>query len=284
MMIKIFVGVVIFALAAALAFGAYVSFTKKNKFTGIVAVILALVMVVALAIVPGSIHQVNEGEAAVVRQFGKAVDIRKPGMHFDLNITKNYQIWDTKVQTIEIETPAYSSDAQLLTLAISFQYKIMSDKLLNIVAEYGSMEALDTRITSVVLDKTKSVFSSYTAMNIIAERSSMSDRVEEILLSTIGESYFVTVTEVAVKNIDFSDAFEKAVEDKMVAEQNKLKAQYDAEATIVEAQAQADANKLLEKSLTDNVLKEKYIEKWDGKLPEVVAGNDTGIMIDMTEE
>ena len=52
-----------------------------------------------------------------------------------------------------------------------------------------------------------------------------------------------------------------------------------AERCSAETQAEAKANELLEKSLTDKVIQEKYIAKWDGKMPSVVAGEDTGIMI-----
>ena len=72
----------------------------------------------------------------------------------------------------------------------------------------------------------------------------------------------------------------------MIAEQNKLKADYenetkvakaeaDAKAKIVSAEATAKANDLLEKSLTDKILQEMYINKWDGKLPQVVTDGDT---------
>lgn len=283
MAIKIFIGVVIFLVACGLAFLAYVGFTNKKKFTGVVATLLALVAVVALCIVPASIHQVNEGEVAVVKEFGKAIDTRNPGIHFDLCVTRSYQYYDAKVQSIEMDSPTYSSDAQLIDLAISFQYKIMPDKLLNIIAEYGSIEALNTRISKVVLDKTKSVFSSYTAMNIIAERSSMSERVEEVLRSAIDESYYITVTEVAVSNIDFSDVFEKAVEEKMVAEQTKLKAQYEAEATLVAAEAEAKANQIISNSITDELLKMEEIEarKKHGWI--TVNGADA-VVVDTTNE
>ena len=64
----------------------------------------------------------------------------------------------------------------------------------------------------------------------------------------------------------------KLNKEKMIAEQTKLKAEYEAEAKVVAAQAEADANALLEKSLTDKILQEMYINKWDGKLPEVMTG------------
>jgi regulator of protease activity HflC (stomatin/prohibitin superfamily) len=90
--------------------------------------------------------------------------------------------------------------------------------------------------------------------------------------------------------MDFSDAFEQAVEEKMIAEQNKLKADYEnekkvatakanAEAKILEAEAEAKSNELLEKSITDKTLRDKYLDKWDGKLPSTMVGEDTMLMV-----
>lgn len=76
----------------------------------------------------------------------------------------------------------------------------------------------------------------------------------------------------------------------MVAEQKQLKAEYDnqtkiaqaeaeAKAKIVSAEAEAKSNELLEKSLSELILREMYIEKWDGKLPNVVAGEDAATIM-----
>ena len=127
-------------------------------------------------------------------------------------------------------------------------------------------------------------------MNIIADRASMSPLVEEAIKKAIDEKFYVDIQTVAMTNIDFSDAFEKAVEDKMIAEQQQLKANYenetkiakakaDAEAKLVQAEAEAKANDLLEKSLTDKILRQLYIEKWDGKLPSTVAGEAATMLI-----
>jgi len=101
----------------------------------------------------------------------------------------------------------------------------------------------------------------------------------------------VNVVAVVLTNIDFSDAFEQAVEEKMIAEQLQLKAEYEnqtkvaqaeaeAKAKLIAAEAEAKSNELLEQSLTDKILREMYINKWDGKLPSVVS--DGSLITDLT--
>ena len=43
--------------------------------------------------------------------------------------------------------------------------------------------------------------------------------------------------------------------------------------TIVKAEAEKQANELKQASLTDNLIKEKFIEKWNGELPKANGGN-----------
>ncbi len=262
---------------------------KKGAVSTVVAV-LALILVLSIVIVPASFHTVDTGEVAVVKHLGQAKEVKTSGTYFNLWITDKYQTYDAKVQNVSIETSAYSSDAQTMNLQMNLQYQILSDKVLDIANQYGSLEALNVRIQAIAIEKTKATLSSHKAMDIIANRASMSPAVEEEVREAVGNEYYVNIVSVVLTNIDFSDAFESAVEEKMIAEQQQLKSEYenqtkvakaeaDAKAKIVEAEAEAKANEMLEKTLTDNILQEMYIDKWDGKLPQVVAGEDANLMI-----
>lgn len=293
----IFIVLCIVGFAVAVA-----CFSNDKTVWGTLSAVLAVVMVFAFILVPFSFHTVDTGEVAVVKHLGKAKDVRTAGTHFDFWVTNSYQKYDSKVRTIEITTAAYSSDAQTMDVQMTLQYQIMAEKVIDIANQYGSLDILQNRIESIATEKTKAVLSAYKAMNIISDRAAMSPAVEEVIKSAVGEEYFVNVTAVVLTNIDFSDAFELAVEEKMIAEQKQLKAEYEnqtkiaqaqadadaklvsatanAEAAVIEAEAQAKANELLEKSLSQKILDEMYIEKWDGKLPDVVAGEEASdIMI-----
>ena len=98
------------------------------------------------------------------------------------------------------------------------------------------------------------------------------------------------VTDVNIIDFDFSEAFISAIEEKQVAQQKLLKAKTDkqtsitnaeaeAEAAKIKAEGEAEANKTLSKSLTSEVIANKKIEKWDGKLPKV--SGSTGTIIDI---
>lgn len=239
-MITIMIAAVLLALVV-LCIGVAV---KKHSSTGkvsVILVVLALFFALVLAIVPFSIHIVNTGEVAVVKYLGEAQSVKGAGMHFDLWMISQYDIYDSKVQNVDVVTSAYSSDAQTMDIQMTLQYHISTEKAIAIAEQYGSLDALRSRIEAIAIEKTKTVLSSYKAMDIISNRASMSPEVEAKIIDAITDEYYVTVSTVVLTNIDFSDAFEKAVEEKMIAEQKKLQAEYENEMKIAEAEAEAKA-------------------------------------------
>lgn len=303
--------IILFIIGIALAgFMSISFFDDRMNVKGTIAALVVFILVISLIIVPFSVRTIDTGEVAVVKHFGAIKEVKGPGMHFDLWITNKYNRYDTKVRTVEIETAAYSADAQTMNVKMTIQYQIMSDAVIDIATQYGNIDILENRITSVAIEKTKAALSSRKAMDIIANRATISPDVEAIITDAIGEEYFVNIVTVVLTNIDFSDAFEKAVEDKMIAEQAKLKADFEnetkvararaeaeaeleaakaeieiakanAEALKITAEAEAAANDIINKSLTDGVLQYIFYEKWDGKLPSAMTGNGAGIMVDI---
>ena len=213
---------------------------KMNVSSKVCLGIAALFLLVAILVAP-SFHTIDTGEVAVVKFLGEAKAVRTAGTHFDFWVVNTYSKYDAKVQNLDIATSAYSSDAQTMDVSMTLQYQILSDKAIEIAQEYGSLDVLQNRIQSIAIEKAKSVLSSYKAMDIISMRASMSPEVEGAIKEAIADKYFVTISTVVLTNIDFSDAFEKAVEDKMIAEQNQLRAEYENAAKIAAAEAEAKA-------------------------------------------
>jgi regulator of protease activity HflC (stomatin/prohibitin superfamily) len=301
MAIGIILGIILAILAIGAGIGA--AMVDSDAARGVLGVVCALLVIVFL-IVPFSFHTIQSGEVAVVKQLGKVNDAeRTAGTHFDLWITNSYTKYDTKVQTVDLTFSAYSADAQTMDVGMTLQYQIIPDKASDIATQYGSLETLQSRITSISTEKAKSVLSIDKAMDIIANRAQMSPAVEESIKNAIGENYYVNVVAVVLTDITFTDAFELAVEEKMIAEQAKLKAEYEnqtkiaqaeaeataklraaqaeieiakaqAEAKKIAATAEAEANKIVSDSITDKIIDKIYADSWNGELPEVIGNGD----------
>ena len=243
MTISLIIGVILLLACAACVYFSVHTLKKRNK-QGILYAIAGGVLGLAFLLVPFSFHTVQAGEVAVVKHLGKAEKVRTAGTYFDFWITETYEVYDAKVQNMEIKTQAYSKDTQTIDILMTVQYQIDSSKVIDIANKYGSLDILANRIESIATEKTKSKLSSYSAMNIIENRSTISPMVEEIIKGTVTEEYCVNIVAVVLTNIDFSAAFEKTVEDKMIAEQEKLKAEYEKETAIINAEKELEVAKL----------------------------------------
>ena len=236
---------------------------EKNAKKKVVGVSISLAAAFAmLLLVPGSFHQVETGTVAVVRRLGKITGKRDPGTYFDFYMTHSYEIYDTKVQQDKIVTSAYSKDGQTMELEVFLQYQVQIENIMKIATEYGKLDALQARIETVTVEKTKAVMSSAEAMTIVQNRSVFSNDVSEEVRRGISEDYYVNVKDVVLTNIDFTNEFEKAVEDKVIAEQEKQAsitraeaelevAKLEAQRKIAEAEGNGEAQKILARAAAE---------------------------------
>jgi len=244
----IIVGIVIIAIAnknAADKRKETESESIRRKFRNKIGSIVSIVGLALLILVPPSFHQVEAGQVAVVKSLGKVKGTRFPGTYFDFHLVNEYIYFDTTIQKLDVGTVSYSSDAQTMDIQMTIQYKIDATKAETILTEYINMDSLAQRIEKVADDNVKTVLSQYTAMKIIETRASISPEVERVIKSEVDDKYYVTVTAVNLTNIDFTDEFEKSVEDKVIAEQQKeaaiTKAEQELEVAKLTAQAKIEA-------------------------------------------
>ena len=235
---------------------------KSKKSTGGILLGISIIALAFTVFVPGSFHQVNTGSVAVVRKLGRIVDLRQPGTYFDFYMTNTYETYDTKVQQVEINTAAYSKDGQTMELEVFLQYQVQAENIMKIATEYGSLNALQSRIETQTIEKTKAVMSSDIAMNIIQNRATFSNNVSEAVRQGIADDYYVNVRDVVLTNIDFTDEFERSVEQKVIAEQEKQAAitraeaelevaKLEAQKKIEEARGDAEAQKIIAKAAAE---------------------------------
>ena len=279
---------VVIAVGAALL--AYTFYKARAFKLNVLGVIIAAIGIIGMIIVPSSFHTVEAGQVAVVKHLGEAKNVRTAGTYFDFWLTESYEYYDAKVQNMNITTQAYSKDAQTMNIAMNVQYRIDESKVIDIANHYGTIDLLANRIESIATEKTKATLSSYSAMNIIETRSTISPLVEQTIKAAVDEEYCVEIVAVVLTNIDFSAAFEKTVEDKMIAEQEKLKAEYEKETAIVNAEKELEVAKLqaqakIEKAKADAEAQIEVARAEAGsvKLKSIEVARALGFQINETE-
>ena len=245
-MIGIILALVLVAVIVGCVVGAVLFRSKKryNKKLFTVCVSVACAAFAVFMLLPFSVHTVEPGQVAVVKVLGKAEYVRTPGTYLDFWLTRQYDYIDTTVQQEEIDTMCYSSDAQTMDVTVVVQFQIQKDKAIDIDNNYNSLTRLTEKVRSISESNVKTVLSKKSAMNIIETRATVSPDVEQMIRETVEDNYYVDIVAVVITNIDFSDAFEATVEEKMIAEQQQLKAEYEKQKAIIEAEKELEVAKL----------------------------------------
>ena len=251
----------------------------KNILTNKKSIIISGVIIILLIISAFSFTTIKSGEVGIRVVFGKVVERKTTeGINFKIPFIEKIEKMNVKVQKTEITTSSSSKDLQEVFMSLAVNYRIDNEKAVDLYKTVG------TNYTSVILEPAieesiKAVTSRYTAEELITNRSEVSSKCMEELAKKV-EKYGLSVSEFNITNFSFSPEFEKAIEEKQVAEQKVLTAKQElekdkieAEKKIVIAEAEKKANELKEKTLTDKIIKEKMIEKWNGELPKVTGSN-----------
>ncbi len=270
----------------------------KPGFKGLKWIIAGLAAIIVAA---NSFTIVPAGNTGVVLTLGEvSKNSYDSGFHFKIPFIQQVEIMSNKIQVYETPASAVSKDLQTVSSNIAVNYRLISADSANMYEDVGN-DYKTVLIAPVVQECMKSATAKYTAEELITERQSVGDEVKAALDVKLND-YGIYIEKFNIVNFDFSDEFNNAIEAKQVAEQNLLKteteqkqvriiaqtdadkkviaAEADAKAILAQAQAQADANKLLNDSLTDKVIAYEQLQRWNGVMPKVV-GSDGGFLINV---
>ena len=259
----------------------------------------ALVIIIALIFAISCFSFVPTGHTGVVTLFGKVEDYTlDSGVHFKNPFARVIKM-DNRIQKESVELSCFSSDIQEVEVVFTLNYQISKEYAMNIYKTIGK-NYFDTAVSPIITESVKTVAARYTAEDLINKRNELAmaieaDMKEKLLI------FNIELVSTSIEDMDFTDAFTNAVEEKQVAAQNKLKAETEAAQRVVEAEAEAQirrvtaeaeayeilqraeaeaqANQKLAESITDRLIEYRYYEVWDGKLPQMVMGESTTPMV-----
>ena len=203
---------------------------------------------VGLTVLGGSWYTVDQGERGVILRNGAITGTAEPGLGFKMPIVDTVVDIDIRTRANLYENVmAYSRDQQTAGLNVSVNYRVPSDQVLNVYENYGSVENLRSRVLDrKVYDQTKNVFGQFNAVTAIQERSRLVAEVQMAIQNAVQGP--IIIESVQIENIDFSDAYENSIEQRMLAEvevqkiqQNAEREKVQAEIKVIQAQADADA-------------------------------------------
>lgn len=257
---------------------------KKNKaFYRFIRITLILLIAVIL-FTPFVV--VNAGERGVLMKFGEVQNrVLGEGIHLIIPLVNTVKKLSVRIQKQEISTEASSKDLQDVFTDVALNWHIIPEEANTIFQEIGDERAIIERIINPAVEEVlKAVMAKYTAEEIITKRGEVKAGVDESLTTRL-TSYHIAVDDISLVHVHFSERFGEAVEAKQVAEQEAKRAEFvalkavkQAEAKVNLARGEAEAQRLLRETLTQELLQRQAIEKWDGKLPKIMGNGGTKLL------
>lgn len=215
---------------------------------GIIAILIALVVVL------DGYYTVEQGEIGLKRRFGEIVGTADAGLHFKIPIVESVvklSIRTEKASYDDIES--YSRDIQASRARVTTNVRLDPAFAQAIYAQYGE-NYVERVVEPQLLRRLKEVIGQYVAADIIAQRAKLGLDIEAALRSAVPEG--ILVESVQIENINFSEAYEAAIEQAMQAEAEVRKVRNQQERERVAAdtlviQARGQAQSVRERAMAE---------------------------------
>src|SRR3989338_3354432 len=224
---------------------------------------------------------IGPGERGVVARLGAVQDrVFGEGLNYRMPIIEQIIKLDAKTQKLEVDAESYSKDLQIVDTKIALNFHLDAKLVQRLLQEIG-MDYEVRIIGPAIQESVKAATAQFTAAELVSERPKVKEEIKSSLIARLTTRY-IDVDDFSIMNFKFTESYEKAIEEKQVAEQNALKAQNDlrriqveAEQRVAQARAEAEAIKIQTEALqqNQNLVRLEAVKKWDGVLPKYMAGN-----------
>ena len=254
---------------------------KKIIITVVIGIIFFIVMFKSFKIIDG-------GQGGVLFRLSNGIDTENTyseGVHF-IAPWNNLIVYEVRQQEIMEKMAVLSSNGLEISVEVSAWYQPDFKTLPKLHQEKGQTY-VQRVVIPAIRSAVRSVIGRYTPEEIYStKRDAIQTEIYEETKKIL-DKQFIQLNEILVRDITLPTTIKTAIESKLKQEQESLeyefklqKAKKEAEKVRIEAQGKADANRILNASLTPNILKEKGIEatlqlaKSPGAKTVIIGGSD----------
>lgn len=263
---------------------------ERNQF--IKWITLAVLGVIAIALFFSSFTIVGAGERGVELTWGaSSSEARSPGWNWKIPISQRIVVMTVQTQKYSADASAASADLQTVSTKASVIYHLTPETVPDLYRDIGTGYQ-DRVIQPLTQEAVKAATAKYKAEDLINSRPLVTVDIKTSLQEKLAPRGII-VEDVAITDFDFSAEYNKAIEQKVTAEQLRQKAENDlkriqieADQKVAAAQAEAESLRLQKTEITPELLQLRQIEvqkqavevqmrlaeKWNGVLPTTFAG------------
>jgi len=249
---------------------------KQSGFLFFIGAVLILVFLLS-----SSIYYIEPGYRGVLNTLGHIDQTAySNGVGLKWPFISSMEKMDVRTQTISAKTSSYTSDVQTADIEYVVTYSLTPENVYALYENVG-MDYRYKKILPILNDVLKDVIGKWQAQDLVANRDKARIEILKGLNERLDKRFFTDVTFQFI-NIDYSDQFEKAIENKVIAEQkaqeaknNTHRIKEEAEQKVISAKAEAEAMRVKSQALAENQKLVEYeaVLKWNGILPQYMMGN-----------
>lgn len=237
----------------------------------------AMVIFVGLILASSSTYLVEPGTRGLKVTLGKTADQFLPeGFGFKMPFITRIVPVNIQQRTRGVSAECFSSDLQQIRVELAVLYRVPESSVVQIYKQFAG-DPFDSLIAPRVQEALKEATALQTAVQIVKSREEIKQKAMASAKQKI--SSLLTVEDIVIKNLELSPELEKAIEAKMVAEQQAVQAQFtqvqtqvEAETAVIKAKGEAESIRVRGEALRLNpsFLRLQIVERWNGKSPLVV--------------
>ena len=267
---------------------------------------LGIPLLILIIVAIQSFTVIDAGYVGVVKRLGAVQpSYLSEGFHFKSPFIDSVEDFDIRLSKVETSAGASSKDLQVVETQIAVQYSMTPELMPLTLQKVGTRSVVErTLISPSIMESVKAITALYTAEQLITKRDEVKSKIQGQINSFLDETLsekelngLLIIANVAITDFDFSAEFNRAIEEKVRAEQDALKAKNEklrrvtqaeaaaAERTLaadaaayeieVESRARADAIKREAEALAGNpqLIQLRIAEKWNCQLPRFSGGD-----------
>jgi prohibitin 2 len=242
---------------------------------------IAVLIFVLVVLSSSTSYVVEPGTRGIKVTLGKAADKFLPeGFGFKTPFVTSVVPVNIRQRTQAVKAECFSSDLQQVVADVRVLYRVPEASVVQIYKEYSG-DPFDSLIAPRVQEALKEVTALQTAEQIVKNREEIKQKTLAAARLKIGD--LLKVEDIVIRNLDLSADLERAIEAKMVAEQQAAQARFtqvqtqtEADTAIIKAKGDAEAIKVRGEALKMNpaFLRLQIVERWNGRSPLVIPAAD----------
>lgn len=196
---------------------------------------------------------------------------------------------EVRLQKYQLDNASASTkDLQQVHTSVVVNFRLNGEHAPRIFKEFG-LNVDDKVLGPAINEAFKAVTAHYNSEELITKRDEVSQAIHQAIASKVAP-FNMDINNTSLVNFGFSAEYAKAIEAKVIATQQKQKAEQDlqrieveAKSRVAQAKGEAEAIAIQAQAIQSNggqqYVQLQWINKWDGKMPSTMLGNGQNVMM-----